>query len=95
MMVGAVAAALVALQLVLAALYYLVARRRSEVMLVDFYSYRPPDRRVAPAMSTRNTAIRQWWTSTPTARPTGVCPQQCPLVTLLVGSGGLLLLPPA
>lgn len=50
MMVGAVAAALVALQLVLAAMYYLVTRRRSEVMLVDFYSYRPPDRR-APSGS--------------------------------------------
>lgn len=48
---GVVAAALAALQLALAALYYLVARRRSEVMLVDFYSYRPPDRRVPPAMA--------------------------------------------
>ena len=55
---GAVAAALVALQLVLAALYYLAARRRSEVMLVDFYSYRPPDRRVPSAMSTKSITQR-------------------------------------
>ena len=43
------AAALVALQLALAALYYLVTRRRGEIMLVDFYSYRPPDRRAPSA----------------------------------------------
>lgn len=49
MVVGVVAAALMALQLVLAALYYLVTRRRSEIMLVDFYSYRPPDRHVPSA----------------------------------------------
>jgi len=42
--VGVAAAALVALQLALAALYYLAIRRRSETYLVDFYSYRPPDR---------------------------------------------------
>ncbi|KAK9835216.1 hypothetical protein WJX81_006372 [Elliptochloris bilobata] len=42
--VGVAAAALMALQVMLAALYYLIMRRRSEICLVDFYSYRPPDR---------------------------------------------------
>jgi len=43
--VGVAAAALLLLQGVLAALYYLAIRRRNVTYLVDFYSFRPPDRR--------------------------------------------------
>ena len=44
--VGVAAAALLLLQGLLAALYYLAIRRRNVTYLVDFYSFRPPDRRV-------------------------------------------------
>lgn len=50
--VGVAAAALLLLQGVLAALYYLAIRRRNVTYLVDFYSFRPPDRRAAHPTST-------------------------------------------
>ena len=50
--VGVAAAALLLLQGVLAALYYLAIRRRNVTYLVDFYSFRPPDRRAPYPTST-------------------------------------------